>query len=328
MFATLHTSNKTFAYGYDLNGNVTLLVDTASGQAAATYDYGPFGELLRHSGKYAMLNPFRFSTKYTDDETSLLDYGLRYYDPATGRWRNRDPIGETGGVNLYGFIGNNGVNSIDFLGLKEILITVISGPDATDAGNTDSGFGNPRKTYGEIWGIAAGAKIPVANGAGPLGPTTAQLQMWLDDYKKGWESENQRKCCYKFKGNSLQSSQINPMTVERAKNLISKSTSDSDIVVLVAHGSQYAFTGKETGLYFYKGKVENRYMSLAYPVADLVSQEIKELKVLACYDAGLPKKAGGTVIVKVGLNIDDKNTISSMLGRFKNYVNSQCDACK
>ena len=77
LFTTLHTSNKTFAYGYDLNGNVTLLVDTATGQAAATYDYGPFGELLRQSGEYAMLNPYRFSTKYMDDETGWLDYGLR-----------------------------------------------------------------------------------------------------------------------------------------------------------------------------------------------------------------------------------------------------------
>jgi YD repeat-containing protein len=77
LFCKLHTSNKTLAYGYDLNGNVTLLVDTANGNAAATYDYGPFGEPLRQSGEYATLNPYRFSTKYTDDESGLLDYGYR-----------------------------------------------------------------------------------------------------------------------------------------------------------------------------------------------------------------------------------------------------------
>jgi integrase/recombinase XerD len=43
-------------------------------------------------------------------------YGYRYYDPLTGRWPSRDPIGETGGVNLYGFVGNNGVNYVDGLG--------------------------------------------------------------------------------------------------------------------------------------------------------------------------------------------------------------------
>jgi uncharacterized protein RhaS with RHS repeats len=44
-------------------------------------------------------------------------YGYRYYDPLTGRWPSRDPIGEDGGVNLYGFVGNDGVSWWDFLGL-------------------------------------------------------------------------------------------------------------------------------------------------------------------------------------------------------------------
>ena len=45
-------------------------------------------------------------------------YGYRYYDPVTGRWPSRDPIEEKGGVNLYGFVGNNPVNLFDPFGLK------------------------------------------------------------------------------------------------------------------------------------------------------------------------------------------------------------------
>ncbi len=45
-------------------------------------------------------------------------YGYRYYDPETGRWPSRDPIEERGGVNLYGFVGNDGVNRWDNLGLE------------------------------------------------------------------------------------------------------------------------------------------------------------------------------------------------------------------
>ncbi len=45
------------------------------------------------------------------------DYGYRYYDPVTGRWLSRDPIGERGGLNLYGFVGNNGIDAVDQLGL-------------------------------------------------------------------------------------------------------------------------------------------------------------------------------------------------------------------
>ena len=48
----------------------------------------------------------------------VADYTYRYYDALTGRWPSRDPIGERGGMNLYGFVGNDGVNQIDILGLE------------------------------------------------------------------------------------------------------------------------------------------------------------------------------------------------------------------
>jgi RHS repeat-associated protein len=40
----------------------------------------------------AKANPFRFSTKYQDDETDLFYYGYRYYSASTGRWISRDPM--------------------------------------------------------------------------------------------------------------------------------------------------------------------------------------------------------------------------------------------
>jgi RHS repeat-associated protein len=65
----------------------------------------------------AKANPFRFSTKYQDNETDLFYYGCRYYNPSTGRWISRDPIEEQGGLNLHGFVGNNSINKLDLLGL-------------------------------------------------------------------------------------------------------------------------------------------------------------------------------------------------------------------
>lgn len=44
----------------------------------------------------AKLNPKRFQTATDDDETDLLYYGYRYYNPSTGRWLSRDPINEPG----------------------------------------------------------------------------------------------------------------------------------------------------------------------------------------------------------------------------------------
>jgi RHS repeat-associated protein len=58
------------------------------------------------------------STKYFDDETELAYYGLRYYSPEMGRWVSRDPIGENGGMNLFGFVKNGPVCRFDSLGLR------------------------------------------------------------------------------------------------------------------------------------------------------------------------------------------------------------------
>jgi RHS repeat-associated protein len=64
----------------------------------------------------AKVNPIRFSTKYQDDESDLIYYGLRYLKTSTGGWLNRDPLGERGGLNLYGFVGNSALNKTDHLG--------------------------------------------------------------------------------------------------------------------------------------------------------------------------------------------------------------------
>lgn len=43
--------------------------------------------------------------------------GLRFYNSDTGRWLNRDPIGESGGAALCAFVSNDSVNSYDVYGL-------------------------------------------------------------------------------------------------------------------------------------------------------------------------------------------------------------------
>jgi RHS repeat-associated protein len=65
-------------------------------------------------------NPFRFSTKYQDDETDLLYYGYRYYDAGTGRWLSTDPAGKKGGANLFVFVRNTPTTSVDYLGMYVI----------------------------------------------------------------------------------------------------------------------------------------------------------------------------------------------------------------
>jgi len=101
---------------YDGNGNVMGLTDRNTGQLTACYEYSPFGELLRDTGTYAKVNPFRFSSKYTDDETGLVYYGHRYYNPLLAKFISRDPKEELGGLHLYAFLKNNAVGKWDYLG--------------------------------------------------------------------------------------------------------------------------------------------------------------------------------------------------------------------
>ena len=101
---------------YDANGNVMALVST-TGAVVAEYEYGPFGEALQAAGPAAALNPWRFSTRYTEAETGLVMYPMRPYSPTLGRFLSRDPIEEQGGINLYAFVRNAPPNAVDALGL-------------------------------------------------------------------------------------------------------------------------------------------------------------------------------------------------------------------
>jgi RHS repeat-associated protein len=121
------TQVTTLAPLYDFNGNVLAYADVATSTITHRMEYDPFGQELSLDtllpGESAAEAPrFRFSTKYTDGETGLVYYGYRSYSPELGRWVNRDPIGERGGINLYGMVGNDAVNVVDKLGRDAVHI--------------------------------------------------------------------------------------------------------------------------------------------------------------------------------------------------------------
>ena len=102
---------------YDGNHNVLALVNAATGDLAAQYEYGPFHELARATGPLAQAASILAATKFHDWETGFAYYGRRYYSPSAGRWISADPIAEEGGKNLYGFVGNEPATRIDPNGL-------------------------------------------------------------------------------------------------------------------------------------------------------------------------------------------------------------------
>jgi RHS repeat-associated protein len=107
------TSDLRFFHA-DAMGNVVLTTDS-SGDITSTHRYTPFGRPITSTGSYQPR--FGFSSKEYDPETGLNNFGYRSLVVNQGRWLNRDPLGEVGGLNLYGFVSNNGLFWIDPLGL-------------------------------------------------------------------------------------------------------------------------------------------------------------------------------------------------------------------
>jgi RHS repeat-associated protein len=101
---------------YDSMGNVHGMIDE-NGNVIAAWGYSAFGEVVQSTGwSSGGWSPFRFASKFYDEETQLCQYNHRYYSPRLGRFISRDPIAENGGLNLYAYCGNDPVDNWDYLG--------------------------------------------------------------------------------------------------------------------------------------------------------------------------------------------------------------------
>jgi RHS repeat-associated protein len=103
----------TWLYAADANGNITDVIEASTSNTVAHYEYDAYGNLIYATGSALRDNPYRFSTKYFDEETGLYYYGYRYYSPKLGRFLSRDPIGEHTSFNLYQGLRNNPIKYVD-----------------------------------------------------------------------------------------------------------------------------------------------------------------------------------------------------------------------
>ena len=95
-------------YMFDPQGNVAHRLDQY-GAVQSNDLYDAYGNMV-DGGDTA--DPYGYNAQtgyYTDHETGLMLCTFRYYDPVTGRWLTRDPIGSNGGVNLYAYCNSDPV---------------------------------------------------------------------------------------------------------------------------------------------------------------------------------------------------------------------------
>jgi RHS repeat-associated protein len=96
-------------YQCDHLGTPQELTDQ-NGDVAWTGQYKAWGEIREQRSALAqqqeLTNPIRFQGQYHDHETGLHYNRHRYYDPQTGRFISKDPIGLAGDINIYLYAKN------------------------------------------------------------------------------------------------------------------------------------------------------------------------------------------------------------------------------
>ena len=121
---TVHgsTSTNTYYYLKDLSNTVLSLVND-NGIAVEYYEYDAYGNVTIRNESGTVISTSAYGNRYLfqgreyDYTTQLYHFRARWYDPETGRWLSNDPIGISGGLNLYAFCSNDPVNFVDPMGL-------------------------------------------------------------------------------------------------------------------------------------------------------------------------------------------------------------------
>jgi RHS repeat-associated protein len=111
----------TASYLTDALGS-TIGLAGETGQPATEYTYEPFG--ATEAGGADDDNPFQFTGR-ENDGTGLSYNRARYYHPGLQRFISQDPVGYTGGGNLYAYAGNSPTNLVDPDGTFAFLAALV-----------------------------------------------------------------------------------------------------------------------------------------------------------------------------------------------------------
>jgi RHS repeat-associated protein len=157
-----------YFYSTDYLGSSNVLTDN-SGNLVQHYEYSTFGQASYRNNTSAFPVSSRYTGQIADDETGLLYYGGRYYDPQLGRFIQPDPEipdpMDSQSFNRYSYCRNNPLNEIDPSGLTDAFYT--TDPYSTYGVPTMTTQNEPIKQ--QFWdGFSAGFFGQISGGLGAL----------------------------------------------------------------------------------------------------------------------------------------------------------------
>ncbi len=158
-------ANGTVVYYHGDHLGSTIALTDSNGNVTDEFAYTPYGELMSHTGTTE--TPYTFCGRHGAywEGGSLYHMKARYYRADIARFISSDPIGISGGVNLYAYANGNPILFLDALGLCGVVIHNQI-PNIT-GGNIAASFDKYHQwieTSEYISGLGAGHGVPGENG--------------------------------------------------------------------------------------------------------------------------------------------------------------------
>ena len=111
----IRKGSTTYRIVSDHLGSVRQVINLSTGAVVQALDYDAWGNVLQDTNPG--FQPFGFAGGLYDRDTGLVRFGARDYDPVSGRWTAKDPMGFAAkDTNLYVHSFNDPVNYIDLTG--------------------------------------------------------------------------------------------------------------------------------------------------------------------------------------------------------------------